>query len=341
MYNKAAKKEYIKLYAAWEITPLCSFNCDHCYRLSMDEDYITPSMGKMPENNEAVIRILSFEKIQKGLDNLFAIGVRNFNIEGGEPTLRDDLVEIAEYARKIGMDKIILSSNCYGLLDLDQNGIALVEKIKDKVDYISVSLDSANKQEHDRIRNGLGYDKVIYFIKWYANEWRKSQETGEKLFKLKINTTAQKANIESVFEIPGFLSNFLTSEMGASLRLGKVQIRGKASKNKEHIDINQQEFYKAIKLFSESAQKHGFAIRERNDEMHISSEKLPYLLVDFFGGLAIPDAKNNVHRKIIFNGKQLNIFEKEFLDYYREIEDKNWERMTEANNTYDNLAVCN
>ena len=88
------------------------------------------------------------------ISNLY--GVKRIILTGGEPLIRDDLVEIAEYAKELQFEIISLATN--GVLikpDLAQN-------LASFVDYVDVTIDGS-RNIHNRIRGE--YDAVIEGIK--------------------------------------------------------------------------------------------------------------------------------------------------------------------------------
>jgi radical SAM protein with 4Fe4S-binding SPASM domain len=67
-------------FVVWDATKRCNLNCIHC------------------SSQDRGLSELSLGQIKDILDELASIGVRRFQITGGEPLLRSDLCEILEYA---------------------------------------------------------------------------------------------------------------------------------------------------------------------------------------------------------------------------------------------------
>ena len=92
----------------------------------------------------------------KVLDNLWAFGVPHVCITGGEPTLREDLVDITEHASAIGMmgglltDGERLSSNAF-LGRLMDAGLS----------YVQISLASDDEALHARVLGTPGHAKTM------------------------------------------------------------------------------------------------------------------------------------------------------------------------------------
>ncbi|MEM2637085.1 MAG: PqqD family peptide modification chaperone [Candidatus Korarchaeota archaeon] len=113
------------------LTYRCNNNCMHCY---------------VPSERRANFTELSTESWKKILDTLSKVGVPHVTFTGGEPTLRQDLAELIEYSNDLG---IICGLITNGRLLKDAS---LVERIvRAGVDYVQVTLESADKEIHDKM----------------------------------------------------------------------------------------------------------------------------------------------------------------------------------------------
>ncbi len=115
--------------ATLKLTYRCNLSCVHCAWSTEVCQEITTSEWK--------------EKIR----DLRRRGVVHFVLEGGEPTLRDDLEEIVEYAREVG-GKVTLSTN--GTRDL----------LGYNPHRFLVSVDGIEKT-HNKIRGKAAYSKMV------------------------------------------------------------------------------------------------------------------------------------------------------------------------------------
>jgi radical SAM protein with 4Fe4S-binding SPASM domain len=119
----------------WNITRTCNLKCVHCYTDSEAKKY--------PDE-------LTTAEAKAVLDDLAAFKVPAVLFSGGEPLVRPDLFELAEYARSLGLH-VVASTN--GTL-IDR---AVAQRFKDlKFSYIGVSLDSAIPAVHDEFRGQKG-----------------------------------------------------------------------------------------------------------------------------------------------------------------------------------------
>ena len=93
----------------WEITYRCNLRCSHCYQ--------TGASGE---------KELTTEEIYSALDELADLGCLYLTFTGGEILLREDLFDIAKYARKKEF-----------AIRLFTNGTLIDEKVADKIKNLS------------------------------------------------------------------------------------------------------------------------------------------------------------------------------------------------------------
>ena len=153
--------------AVWNVTNICNLKCRHCYA----------SSGLFKTQSE-----LTTEEAYALIDDLKNLGVKILIFSGGEPLLREDIFELAKYARRKSL-KTILSTN--GTLINDDIG----RRIKDSgLSYVGVSIDGA-KERHDWFRGVNGsYEKAVEGLKIM-------KELG---IKTGIRFTATKYNFEDL-----------------------------------------------------------------------------------------------------------------------------------------------
>jgi MoaA/NifB/PqqE/SkfB family radical SAM enzyme len=136
------------LFASYNVTGRCNMRCRFCEWWK----------NKIPE--------LSTDKALAAIDAVCSLGVPFFDLSGGEPLLRTDLITLA---RRVSSHGCLVSMNTNGTL-LTEKRIPEVSKVFDNV---VVSLDGP-KKIHDQIRGVEGtFDKAIKAIKLLnANEVR-------------------------------------------------------------------------------------------------------------------------------------------------------------------------
>jgi len=118
----------------WNMTNRCNLRCKHCYISAEDHKY----------EDE-----LSTEEAREFIRDLAAIKIPVLLFSGGEPLLRKDIFELAEYASGLGL-RVVLSTN--GTLINDEIAV----KIKTAgFQYVGVSIDGG-PVTHDKFRNKEG-----------------------------------------------------------------------------------------------------------------------------------------------------------------------------------------
>jgi len=124
----------------WNCTRRCNLKCVHCYSRSADRNYpgeLTTAQGRTL------------------IEDLAQFGAPVILFSGGEPLLRGDLFELAEYAVALGMRAVIST-----------NGTKITPetagRLKDVgLSYVGVSLDGM-RETNDRFRGQEGaFDKAL------------------------------------------------------------------------------------------------------------------------------------------------------------------------------------
>ncbi|MEE9120476.1 MAG: 12,18-didecarboxysiroheme deacetylase [Syntrophobacteria bacterium] len=124
----------------WNITRSCNLKCVHCYAHA---------------TAEAAKEELSTEEGKQLLDDLAEFGTPVVLFSGGEPLVRKDLVELADYAVKLGM-RAVISTN--GTLISRSTAQALKEV---GLSYVGISLDGM-REVNDRFRGVKGsFDRAM------------------------------------------------------------------------------------------------------------------------------------------------------------------------------------
>ncbi len=123
----------------WNMTQRCNLKCVHCYAHAVE-----PSNHKDPiSTNQAKVII----------DDLAQFGAPVMLFSGGEPLVREDLVDLAKYATSKGM-RAVISTN--GTLITKAKARELKEV---GLSYVGISLDGA-EAVHDQFRGVPGSYKL-------------------------------------------------------------------------------------------------------------------------------------------------------------------------------------
>jgi Fe-coproporphyrin III synthase len=118
----------------WNVTRRCNLKCVHCYAHAKDEEF----SGELSTSEGKAI-----------LDDLAAFGSPVVLFSGGEPLVRKDLIELAEYAVGKGM-RAVISTN--GTL-IDPQTAGNLKKVG--LSYVGISLDGLD-EVNDRFRGVKG-----------------------------------------------------------------------------------------------------------------------------------------------------------------------------------------
>src|SRR4030066_2371395 len=203
----------------WNMTRRCNLKCIHCYSSSTDIDY----------PNE-----LSTQEGKKIIDDLAQFGSPVILFSGGEPLLRPDLLELAQYAVDRKMRAV-----------LSTNGTLITKEIAAKLQniglsYVGVSLDGLEKT-HDRFRGKKGaFAQAIQGI-------RNCRQAG---IKVGIRFTVNKHNLPDV----AAMFDLLRSEKDERLSFYHLVYPGRGSKMRQE-DRTHQETRKLLDLIMSQTKK--------------------------------------------------------------------------------------
>ncbi|SFL51420.1 12,18-didecarboxysiroheme deacetylase [Desulfomicrobium norvegicum] len=123
----------------WNMTQRCNLKCVHCYAHAVE-----PSNHKDP---------ISTDQAKAMIDDLAKFGAPVILFSGGEPLVREDLVDLAKYATSTGM-RAVISTN--GTLITKAKARELKEV---GLSYVGISLDGA-EAVHDQFRGVTGAYKL-------------------------------------------------------------------------------------------------------------------------------------------------------------------------------------
>ena len=156
---------------AWEVTRNCNLSCIHCRAAA--------TKGPYPDELDTDASLVL-------LDQISEVGRPVVILTGGEPLLRPDIFKIARYGARKGLRMVMAP-----------NGTLITEAIARKmaesgIQRISISLDGATRESHDRFRQVDGaFDGAIRGIEW-------AKQAGVDF---QINTTITQQNLEELPKI--------------------------------------------------------------------------------------------------------------------------------------------
>ncbi len=166
---------------AWEVTRNCNLNCAHCRASAANRSY----EGEL--ETSAAFRLM---------DQIAEIGRPIIILTGGEPLLREDIFELAEYGSSRGL-RMVMAPN--GTLITKE---AAQKMLSSGIQRISVSLDGATKERHDGFRGVEGA---------FEGALRGINEAKSQGIEFQVNTTISRYNYD---QIPDILR--LAEDLGAA-----------------------------------------------------------------------------------------------------------------------------
>lgn len=163
----------------------CQNNCVHCY---------TGGPHKTDE--------LTTEQWKKVIDRLHEIGVFIVTFTGGEPTLRDDLPQLLQYAQNKGIVTGLVTN---GRRLKDKNYVKTLEKTG--LDFVQITLESHKPEVHDLMTGTRG-------------SWKDTIAGIKNIIPTKIytttNTTLSKHNTEDFLETISFIKQLGVAGFGCN-----------------------------------------------------------------------------------------------------------------------------
>jgi len=202
-FERKVKENYIIYSAAFELTWRCNFRCIHCYQYAQSS----------PE--------LATDEVKDIIAQLADIGCLFLSFTGGEPLLRHDFWEIAEYARKKTF-----------ALTLQTNGFLLNAESINRIRELSfldvdLSLLGATPRTHDTIVGRPGsFQKVVQAI----GLLRKNG------IGVNVKVTLLKQNFPEMKEMKA-----LVEDLDARLVMSPLVFPMRRGKSIDHIRIDDQE----------------------------------------------------------------------------------------------------
>ena len=165
--DPARKRSTLRL-VAWETTRNCNLSCVHCRASATNGPY----KGEL--DTKACFKLL---------DQIALVDDPIIILTGGEPLLRPDIFDIARYGTDKGLRRVMAPN---GTLVTKE---AVAKMIAAGIQRISISLDGATRESHDKFRGTDGaFDGAL-------NGIRMAREAG---LEFQINTTVTKTNIDQM-----------------------------------------------------------------------------------------------------------------------------------------------
>jgi GeoRSP system radical SAM/SPASM protein len=189
----------------WTLSYRCNFTCEHCY--SRDEE--------CPE--------LVTADVKRIIDVLVEQQVPFINFGGGEPLMRKDLCEVAEYASEKGLN---VSMNTNGWL-LDESAAQRLKDVGFK--SVGISIDSSVANVHDTFRNMPGsFERAVRGLDALSKVGLKST----------MSSVISRINYQAFRELLDLARNHQVEQ----LYLHNFKCSGRGFKNREDLDLSPEEW---------------------------------------------------------------------------------------------------
>ncbi len=152
----------------WELTNACNLSCAHCRARPVKER----------SSDE-----LTSEEAKRLLDEISAFAKPAVVLSGGEPLVRPDWAEIAEYGTSKGLRMLLATNGSLVSREVAE------QMVRAGIKRISVSIDAADPQLHDSFRGVAGA---------FEAAWQGIANARSVGLEYQINTTVTKRNLDQI-----------------------------------------------------------------------------------------------------------------------------------------------
>ena len=182
----------------WEITFDCMLRCQHC----------------LSDSGHALADELDTDQCCRLIDHFSALKVFQVNIGGGEPFVRNDFLDLLDYAHERG---VVTCVSTNGMLIDDQLSKHL-SRLKNL--YLQLSLDGATAEINDPIRGAGTYKRILSAADSLASNG----------VDFSINTVLTRMNYPQLDEMRNLARGY-----GAELRVSRFRPSGRARDSHEYL----------------------------------------------------------------------------------------------------------
>ena len=224
--HRGPERERLPRLIAWEVTRSCNLSCVHC-RAAAEH-------GPYPGE-------LTTAECFRFLDQVVAFAKPIMILTGGEPMMRTDVFDIAAYGTELGL-RMVMAPN--GTRISSENARRMVEA---GIRRISVSLDGATKESHDRFRMVDGaFDGALRGIEYV-------REAG---IEFQINTTVTTHNVEELEDILQ-----LTVDLGAIAWHPFLLVPTGRGREMEEQELPPEEYERVLNWFYDQQKRVGIHVK--------------------------------------------------------------------------------
>lgn len=212
----------------WNITTKCNQGCRYCHRFLNISD-------------------LTFEENERILKNLIKDGVTDITWTGGEALIYDNIEDLIKMAYQKGINNKLITN---GKILANSN-----MEIMNYLDSLTLSLDSTNEKINKELGRGEEHFNNVKYILDYIKK-------NNIAIKLRINTVANKSNIDNIEELITFLNSY---NIYAWRIFRFMPLRETAIKNKAEFEISDEQFENIKEKCNEKCNIKIIEYREEDD----------------------------------------------------------------------------
>jgi SynChlorMet cassette radical SAM/SPASM protein ScmF len=200
----------------------CNLNCSHCW--------INPEFQKEGTTSSLHLKL---ELVKKAVEQGKPLGLNTVKLTGGEPLLNPRIKEIIKYISDQGIGITIETNGT-----LVDKAMAKFLKDTEKFQFISVSIDGADAETHERLRRVEGsFDKAVQGIKNLVEAGIRPQ----------MISTLHRNNIEQIKDIVQLACGL---ECG-SVKFNHVQQVGRGREFDNNLALTVQEIVEIDRMIEE------------------------------------------------------------------------------------------
>jgi mycofactocin biosynthetic radical S-adenosylmethionine protein MftC len=187
----------------WEVTYACNLSCAHCL-----------SNSGAKRSGE-----LTTEQCRKVIDAMAASRVFQFSIGGGEPFVREDFLDLVDYAHEKGIVTCISTNGT--MIDAE-----IARRLDHKLVYIQVSLDGATPESNDAIRGKGSFRRAL----------RGLEHLTQRNAEVSINTVLTGLSFPELDDLAA-----LAASLGAKFRVSRFRPSGRGKKSWKRLNVSREQ----------------------------------------------------------------------------------------------------
>lgn len=187
----------------WEVTYACNLSCVHC---------LSDSGDRRPGE-------LTTQQCHQVIDAMAASRVFQFSIGGGEPFVREDFLDLMDYAHEKGIVTCISTNGT--MIDAE-----IARRLNHKLVYIQVSLDGATPESNDAIRGKGSFRRALKGLEHLKN----------RNIEVSINTVLTRLSFPELDALAA-----LAASLGAKFRVSRFRPSGRGKKSWAHLNVSKKQ----------------------------------------------------------------------------------------------------